>query len=256
MHRLFVILMLLLLSLPIIAQTDNTKPTAADSATAFAVAATAPTKYVLRVGPTLGIVSGGIALDNAEGRKVNHDFWFLQNYGIMVFAPFSKTSKIGGRLDLGISTVGTRTRPYEFFDSKTGWKGYTIERYTYFTIAPQISLYGVMVGAGFNFPMKGEMWHPTNTSTKFIVDKSTMTTAIDLRIGGAINLWDSDIGILTIDLLAKYWLTGLYNDGTYTNGYPVNNLGVPLVSNTSSSVINLAPVSVHLGLSYQFKLGI
>lgn len=244
MFRSFVILILAILALPLQAQTDTVAP------------AMTPTKYVLRVGPTIGIMSGGIGLDNADGRKVNPDLWFLQNYGVMVFAPFSKGSRIGGRLDVGITTVGTRTRPYENFDLKTDWKGYTIERYTYFTIAPQVSLYGVMIGAGFNIPMKGQMWHPENSSTKFVVDKSTLTTAIDLRIGGAINVWESDLGILTIDLLAKYWLTGLYADGTYTNGYPVDNLGVPLASNTLLSVSNLTPVSVHLGLSYQFKLGI
>ncbi|MCX6140536.1 MAG: hypothetical protein NTX15_06890, partial [Candidatus Kapabacteria bacterium] len=116
--------------------------------------------------------------------------------------------------------------------------------------------YGVMIGAGFNFPMKGEMWHPETSSTKFVVDKNSMKMAIDVRIGGAINLWDSDLGILTIDLLAKYFVTGIYNEGTYTNGYPTNNLGIPLTTTKSSDVINLAPVSIHLGLSYQFKLGL
>lgn len=253
MRTVLTILLAMMVSIPAIAQTDSVKVDSTQPPT-DQTSAKQP-KYELRVGPTLGIVSGGIALENAEGRKVNPDFWFLQNYGVMVFAPFSKGSKIGGRLDLGISTVGTRTRPYEFFDSKTDWKGYIIERYTYFSVAPQVSLYGIMIGAGFNFPMKGEMWHPETSSTKFVVDKNTMKMAIDVRIGGAINLWDSDLGILTVDLLAKYFVTGLYNDGTYTNGYPTNNLGVPLTSTVATDIIDMTPVSIHLGLSYQFKLG-
>ncbi|MBC8124674.1 MAG: hypothetical protein H7X70_02970 [Candidatus Kapabacteria bacterium] len=212
-------------------------------------------KYVIRVGPTLGLVSGGVALDNAEGRKVNPDFWFLQNYGVMVFAPFSKGSSMGARLDLGISTVGTRTRPYEFFDSKTDWKGYTIERYTYFTVAPQVSLYGVLIGMGINIPMKGEMWHPERSDETFIVEKSTLKTAIDVRLGGSINVWDSKVGILTVELLAKYFVTGLYQDDTYTNGFEVNNIGVPVSSSSMVGAIDLTPVSLQLGLSYQFKIG-
>mgnify|MGYP001627146440 CR=1 FL=1 len=231
---------------------DNTPAAANDSM--FVV--TPAGKYVLRVGPTIGLVSGGINTEDIEGRKVNPDYWFFQNYGVMVFAPFAKESKVGGRLDLGITSVGSRTRPYEFYDQKTDWKGYIIERYTYFSVAPQISFYGVMVGVGFNFPMKGEMWNPDRTDDVYVVDRNTLKTAIDLRLGGAINLWDSNVGILTLDLLAKYYLTGLYNDGTYTNGFPVDATGQPLASNKATSVLNFTPVSVSLGLSYQFKLGL
>ncbi|MCX6140535.1 MAG: hypothetical protein NTX15_06885, partial [Candidatus Kapabacteria bacterium] len=128
MRTAITILLAMMVSMPAFAQTDPEKVDSTQPPTSQPTSM-AP-KYQLRVGPTLGIVSGGIALDNAEGRKVNPDFWFLQNYGVMVFAPFSKGSKLGGRLDVGVSTVGTRTRPYEYFDSKTDWKGYIIERYT------------------------------------------------------------------------------------------------------------------------------
>ncbi len=222
----------------------------------FAAAEPAKEKYVLRVGPTIGIVSGAIVLENADGRKVNPDVWFMQNYGVMIFAPFTSGSSMGARLDIGITSVGTRTRPYEFYDSETDWKGYVIERYSHFTIAPQVSLFGVMMGAGFNFPMKGEIWHPQRSDNKYVVDKNTMKMAIDVRFGGAINVWNSSLGILTIDLLAKYYVTGLYEDGTYTNGFPVTNLGVPKASTKTSDLINLTPVSIQLGLSYQFKLGL
>ncbi len=253
MRIILTILLALALAVPALAQVDSSyfiKPLQPETTAA------GPQKYELRVGPTLGIVSGGIALDNAEGRKVNPDFWFLQNYGLMIFAPFSKGSSMGARLDLGVSTVGTRTRPYEFFDSKTDWKGYTIERYTYFTVAPQVSLYGVLIGMGLNFPMKGEMWHPERSDQIFIVDKSTLKMAIDVRLGGSINVWNSKTGILTVELLAKYFVTGLYEDRTYTNGFEVDNVGVPVSSSNSASVIDLTPVSLQLGLSYQFKLGL
>lgn len=232
---------------------DSTEP---PSTTLIVPAEPPKEQYVLRVGPTLGLVSGGIAMENADGRKVNPDVWFMQNYGVMIFAPFTKGSSMGARLDIGIATVGTRTRPYEFYDSETDWKGYTIERYTYFSIAPQVSLYGIMFGAGFNLPMKGEIWHPERADNKFTVDKNTMKMAIDIRLGGAINVWNSKLGILTIDLLAKYWVTGLYEDGMYTNGVPVTAVGNADPSATPSDVINLTPISVHLGLSYQFKLGL
>lgn len=237
---------------PAVIAVDSTVP---KDSVEFVAAEPAKEPYILRVGPTLGLVSGGFAMENADGRKVNPDVWFLQNYGVMVFAPFGKGSSLGGRLDVGVTTAGTRTRPYEFYDSETDWKGYIIERYTYFSVAPQVSLYGIMIGAGFNFPMKGEMWHPERSDEVYVVDKNTLKMAIDIRLGGALNLWDSNLGILTLDFLAKYYLTGLYEDGMYTNGYPVTGLGAPKPSASSSDIINLTPVTVHLGLSYQFKLG-
>jgi len=230
--------------------------TAADSAKPAEVT-TIPTSnpYVLRVGPTIGIYTGAINTTETQGRKVNPDMWFLQNYGVMVFAPFTKGSKMGGRLDLGISTVGTQTRPYEFYDLKTDWDGYFIERYTYFTIAPTLSLYGIMIGAGFNIPMKGEMWNPNRSDDVFAVDKTTLKTAIDLRAGAAISVWSSDLGVLTVDILAEYFVSGLYNEGMYTNGHAVGPQGLPDPKYSDDPVSDVVPVSLTLGLSYQFKLG-
>lgn len=236
--------------MPVAAQTaaDSTKPE--ETATTLV-----SDPYVLRVGPTIGIYTGAINTTETQGRKVNPDMWFLQNYGVMVFAPFAKGSQMGGRLDLGISTVGTQTRPYEFYDLKTDWDGYIIERYTYFTIAPTVSLYGFMIGAGFNFPMKGEMWNPNRSDDVFAVDRTTLKTAIDLRAGAAISVWSSDLGVLTVDILAKYFVSGLYNEGMYTNGFPVDKQGIPDPVYADDPVSDFVPVSITLGLSYQFKLG-
>jgi hypothetical protein len=155
-----------------------------------------------------------------------------------------------------VSTVGTQTRPYEFYDLQSDWDGYYIERYTYFTIASQVSLFGIMLGAGFNFPMKGEMWHPDRPDDVFTVDKTTMKTAIDLRLGGAINVWNSEMGTLTVDLLAKYFVSGLYNEGTYTAGHAVDKQGLPDPVYADDPISDVVPVSITLGLSYQFKLGL
>lgn len=212
--------------------------------------------YVLRVGPTFGIVTGGIASDNAEGRKVNPDFWFLNNYGVAIYAPFDRTGGMGLRMDVGVTSTGTRTRPYEFYDGKTNWKGYMIERYNHFTIAPQISLHGVLIGVGFNIPMSGEMWNPQYSDTKFVVDRTTMTMAVDVRLGGQINVWHSKVGVLTVDIMARYFLGGLYRGGEYTNGYEADNLGNPRPGNKLTNSINLQPASIHLGLGYQFKIGL
>ena len=49
--------------------------------------------YVIGVGAQIGIVGGGIALENSEGRKVNPAFNLLPTYGAVVYAPFGVDSK-------------------------------------------------------------------------------------------------------------------------------------------------------------------
>ncbi|NQW29372.1 MAG: hypothetical protein HQ472_02525 [Ignavibacteria bacterium] len=212
-------------------------------------------KYILKVGPTLGLVGGGINTQNAEGRKVNPDFWAIPSYGVVINAPFSKYSRLGGRLELAVNTQGTKTRPYETYDKLSSWKGYIHERYTYFTIAPQFNLSGLLLGLGINIPMKGETWNPTTPDDKFTVDRSTMRTALDFRIGGTINVWSTDVGALFIDVGVKYTFSGLYKDNLYAFGGPVNEFGAAnFAGNQTTTHIEFIPVSGQLGITYLFNL--
>lgn len=212
--------------------------------------------YVLGIGAQIGIASGGIATENAEGRKVNPDFWFVPTYGAVIYAPFGAGSKIGGRVDIGVSTTGTRTRPYEYYAGGTDWEGYFIERYTMFTIAPQFNLSGFTIGVGFNFPMKAERWNPDLGDAHYVVDTDLLASmSMDIRLGGMINVWKSKIGTLFVDLGVKYFFGGVYNDDSYFYGTQTDSRGIRLTDWATSKVLNLTPASAHLGIAYLFNLG-
>jgi hypothetical protein len=72
-------------------------------------------RYHLWAGVHLGFGGGAINTVNAEGRKVNPGFNALPAYGISILAPFGTDSRIGLRLDAGMTTMRTKMRPYEFF---------------------------------------------------------------------------------------------------------------------------------------------
>gem|GEM_PF-1021995 len=210
--------------------------------------------YKIQIGPSLAFFGGAMNTISAEGRKTRPDFFALPAYGIAVYAPFGTGVKMGGRLDLGIISTGTRTRPYEFFDGNTSWEGYIRERYQYFTIAPSINLAGVNLGAGFNIPMSGQMWHPDRSSEAFDVDRSTMKLAIDVRLGTMIEVYSHSLGTLYVELQAKYYVTGLYNDDKYTMGNTVNQRGDPSQDFRTYDMLDNVPAGAQLGVSYLFDL--
>jgi len=216
--------------------------------------------YTLFAGVQLGIVGAGIATENSERRKSNPDFWILPTYGAVVTAPISKGSRIAGRLDLSVWQTGTRTRPYAFYDGKQNWEGYFVERYTYFSVVPYVNLSGILIGVGFDFPMKGEWWNPNYDVDPYITDRSTMKIGMDFRIGGSITAWESDLGILNVELLGYYMFSGVYQDGKYPYGLgAINDRGdVPINQSElqNQTIKNLTPAGGHLGISYQFKLGL
>lgn len=213
--------------------------------------------YVIQAGPYIGIASAGINTEDiAAGRKTNVDFWFVGNYGASIYAPFGAGSKLGGRLDIGVSSTGTRTRPYEVYDGKTNWEGYFIERYQMFSVAPRISLSGVTLGVGFNFMMKGERWNPNSEDEPHVIDINLMKSMVmDFRLGGMIKAWQTDLGTLYAEIEARWMLGGLYNDDSYYYGMDVNNRGAPTPA-VQTGLKNLTPASAHIGISYLFNLGL
>lgn len=212
----------------------------------------APTAYRLGVGVHAFIAAGSINSVAGEGRKVNPDIHFLPAFGATIYAPFSMKNNLGARLDIGINEVGTRMRPFEYYDGESNFNGYFIERYRYFTIAPQLNFAGVTLGAGINIPMSGRMWNPKHNSEDFYVDRETLKTAVDIRIGGMIKAWESPIGKLYVDVLASYWVSGLYEKDMYTNGSPVGQYGEPNV--VSRTIEDNVPGSFRVGISYLFDI--
>ncbi|MBI2794925.1 MAG: hypothetical protein HYX66_09800 [Ignavibacteria bacterium] len=216
--------------------------------------------YTLFVGAQVGIVSGAVSTETAERRKANPDFWFLPTYGAVITAPISNGSRIRGRLDAGVWTTGTRNRPYEFYGGTSNYEGYFVERYTYFTIAPYVNLSGILVGVGFDFPLKGEMWNPKLDVDPHVVDRSTMKVAMDFRVGGSITAWETDLGILNVELLAYYMFSGVYVDGKYPYGVGATDGRGTVPTNQvelkNQTFKNMIPAGAQLGISYQFKLGL
>jgi len=212
--------------------------------------------YVLKLGLHGGIAAAGISAgDQAEGRKTNVDFWFLPTYGVTAMAPFGAESKLAGVLDIGVTTTGTRTRPYELYNGQTNWSGYFIERQTWFSIAPSVNFSGIMLGVGFNFPMKIERWNPNSSLDRHVVDLDlAKSMSMDLRLGGKIAAWKIDIGTLFVDISARYQFGGVYNDGSYLYGYPTNRLGDPDVD-FEGTTYDMIPATATIGISYLFNLG-
>jgi len=218
-----------------------------------AIAVTEP--YTLGVGVKVGFYGGGITTQNAEGRKVNPDFWAFPAFGGAIYAPFGAGSSLAGQLDIGVSTNGTRTRPYEMYDGKKNWAGYFIERNTFFTLAPQVNFGGFLIGVGLNFPMSGKRWHPENSDNVYTVDRELFKSMImDVRVGSSIPVWQSKLGKLTVDLSARYMFSGLYKDDQYIYGHPTTSLGLRPSGYATAETINFVPADIHLGVSYLFNV--
>ncbi|MCU0330750.1 MAG: hypothetical protein MUC47_07190 [Candidatus Kapabacteria bacterium] len=211
-----------------------------------------PRPYHLYIGPTLGFVSGGINTVQATGRKVNPTFWAVPSYGVAILAPFSPETTSGFRFDFGVTTVGSKMRPYESYGGETNWKGNFDEHYRHFTIATMVNLSGFAFGAGFNIPMAGTM--TAKDGSEYLVEKNTLTTAIDVRLGGIIPVWESEMGILNVEIMARYFLTGVYSDGRYTAGTPVDANGEYLGGGQDGEGENFVPAGLTLGVSYLFDL--
>ena len=212
--------------------------------------------YVLQLGVHVGIGAGGVnAGDQPDGRKTQAHFWFLPNYGATVLAPFGTDTKLSGVLDIGVSSTGTRTRPYELYAGETGWNGYFIEQHTWFSVAPSVNFSGITLGVGFNFPMKIERWNPDQGFDRHVVDLDLVKSmAMDIRVGGKIAAWKIDVGTLYVDISARYQFGGVYKDGAYLYGYPTNSLGDPDVD-FEGTTNDLVPATAMIGISYLFNLG-
>ncbi|MBS1561923.1 MAG: hypothetical protein JSS89_09985 [Bacteroidetes bacterium] len=215
-------------------------------------AQTSSRSYVMKVGPVVGLVGAGINTENATGRKVNPDFMGMPYLGAAIYAPFGIDTRMGLRLDIAYSSVSSLVRPYEMYAGGSNWSKSFQERYNYVTIAPMINLAGFLIGMGINIPASGIM--KNDAGTEFEVRTADMKTAVDVRLGGQITVWSSDIGTLTVDILAKYGFNGVYNDNSYTIGSAVEHIGFPADNVTSKTITGMVPGSLTLGLSYLFDL--
>jgi hypothetical protein len=204
-------------------------------------------RYHLWAGVHLGFGGGAINTVNAEGRKVNPGFNALPAYGISILAPFGTDSRIGLRLDAGMTTMRTKMRPYEFFGGEMAWNGFINETYSHITVAPMLNLGGFLVGAGFNFPSSASYstTFPTRPNDLPTGDQSgKMATAIDVRLGAQIPAWRSSVGVLSVDVLATYVVNGVFEEKFYYG----SNL------NGDEAAQNHVPATLRVGASFLFDI--
>jgi hypothetical protein len=214
--------------------------------------------YTIQIGAVIGLGAAGITIeDPPEGRKVKYALWVLPHYGAALYAPFGTGSKLGGRLDIGVTSTGTTLRPYEIYNRQTNWNGEIIEKHTFFTLAPSISLAGVVIGVGFNFPMMGERFNPDFDGDPHTIDQGLLKPMVmDLRLGGMIAAWKTDLGTLYAEVQARMFLQGIYQDGQFFYGYPARPNGTLLPNPNSSDITNMTPATISVGISYLFNLGL
>jgi hypothetical protein len=275
------VLALLLVTAVVASAQQNATPAApatpapaADTTQAPAPAATTPSSvYHLQVGPVLHIWGAAVNTVHAEGRKVNWGNQFVPYAGASILAPFGTKTKLGLKLDLAYSSQTMITRPFERYpltSSNVDWKGEITEQYAHFCVAPSLYFSGFTIGVGFNMPMSvkfmddagneitpsqitGAWIPPSQNSWPSGYDFSQdMQMSMDIRIGGVIPVWETDMGALNVEVLGKYNFTGLWADGKYPYGTEVNAYGVPVTSN--KEVENAMPASFSVGISYLFDL--
>jgi hypothetical protein len=259
--------------------TPATPATPAAADTTSPAMTTPAAVYHLQVGPVLHIWGAAVNTVHAEGRKVNWGNQFIPYAGASILAPFGTKTKLGLKLDLAYSAQTMIIRPFERYpllSSNVDWKGEITEQYGHFCIAPSLYFSGFTIGVGFNLPMSvkwsdenGNESIPGNVNGAWLPDMppgspgsqtwptgydftQDMQMTMDIRIGGVIPVWETDMGALNVEVLGKYNFTGLWADGMYPYGTEVNAYGVPVTSN--KEVVNVSPASFSVGISYLFDL--
>lgn len=219
--------------------------------------------YGIYIGPYVG---ANMSLNTAvaNGFKVSPEL-SAPDFGAQVLVPFGKKSTIGFMLDIGSSKTSFTTKPEtKDVDSNT-----VKETYSYFNVSPQLYLSGFIIGLNFGLS-------PTQTAqnlnekdyyisymydseTKFKLREkakdSYLKTRMDLKVGGAIKLLNDENGMLNLNIMATYNLSGLYEKAeNYYYAYEIDNAN-SMPKEEAKNSLNPTPVSLSLGLSYLFRLG-
>jgi hypothetical protein len=187
------------------------------------------------VGPIFTAGMSTYAGDVAETYKIKPRFGF--SVGIFSELDFSQTA--GMNLGLGYES---RAR-YWYREANESIENYTAEL-GYLSITPLFNFRHFLLGFGFRLPMSGTLIVDrantksnqelpyTNASTGEI----EMTTAIDFKIGGNIELLETTGGILNFIVLAGYDLAP-----------PFKEVGAPLFNPAGPDA------SLQIGLNYLFN---
>ena len=202
---------------------------------------------------------------NPDGRK-NGVSSGIPDIGISTLLPFEKNGNIGFLLNFGLDRYSFTTKPY---DSHVANDLNTItEHYNYVNLSPSLYLGGFVIGFNFGFPASAYAENKEGKEVTVLDSRGInnvynlssldisnyMATLIEVKLGGSIPLVTSNFGSLFFNIMASYTLSGVYdNPKVYMFSYEKNtNTGVT----ESKSDLNPTPVSLSLGISYLFKIGL
>lgn len=181
--------------------------------------------------PGTGFVSG-FALGDRPDLGLSSRFLFDQNIGIgfMVELEMSGYSYVSKLFDLSATT-----------DSNT-----YMTRHRYTTFAPSLYIGGFQVGVG--------LMYSTGEETKSLAKEKTYspgtqsTLAYELRVGGMIPVYKSDLGDLNLIVRASYMLDPHYSSSVFVHPDRILPDGKPAVESNPQSA------SFSIGVNYMFSL--
>lgn len=188
------------------------------------------------LGPSLLFKAGVNAGSIPEGQKTAVDFHFLPDLGITFKYMFSKNSAVGAVLDVEYATYSFRMRPEN--ESTVTDDNTVVYQPSYFSIAPNLYLSGVMIGASFGFPTALSVSTVSGNDINISSDNLN-SPSIELRLGGMIKAMESDGGELNILIRGGYNVSGLYSAESFNGG---------------SDEFNPVLASFGIGVNYLFDL--
>ena len=181
--------------------------------------------------PGTGFVSG-FALADRPDLGLSSRFLFDENIGIgfMVELEMSGYSYVSKLFDLNARD-----------DSKT-----YMTRHRYTTFAPSVYIGGFQVGVGLMYSTGEETKSLDKKNTYFPGTQSTL--AYELRVGGMIPVYKSDLGDLNLVVRASYMLDPHYSSSVYVHPDRTLPDGKEAVRSNPQSA------SFSIGVNYMFRL--
>jgi hypothetical protein len=186
--------------------------------------------FPMSVGPFLTGKAGVNTSDVPQGTKNGFTINGMPDLGITAYFPFAKNGKFGATLDLAYSNLAYDLKEYGNESNKS-----TLT-YSYFTIAPNVHIFGFLLGLGINIPL--DMKVDQNYATA--IEKEFLGTVIDFRLGGMVPLFENETGRLNLIINGAIALTGTLNESKLPALY--------------DKAYNPKPASLSVGFSYLFNV--
>ncbi len=211
-------------------------------------------RFNIFIGPYFG-VKAGLNTNVPNGRKTGVAMGF-PDIGASFLLPFTKGSTIGFMLGLGHESYAYISKPDEDADDDNTFT----EKYNYINLSPSLYLGGFILGLNVGFPISASAEDKTGKEVTMLSDNGITTTDfaglemvdylatnLEVKLGANIPLVKNDNGMLNLNINASYSLSGLYeNHKAYRFAYEENK---------AKSEFNPSPVSIHIGMSYLFSIG-